>query len=134
MRWKSLLLLLIAFPACGREEEQERDFLVRVGEERFVVRIADPAQIALAREILAGRRSPMIVTGELRPGDGGFNRDPIAGRRWSWHLDPRSVTFAEVTIELCDGRPSFVEENLSYWLYTVRRFCPWNSILERELP
>jgi hypothetical protein len=36
---------------------------------------------------------------------------------------------AEVTIELCDGRPSMVEENLDYWVDTVRFFCPWGARL-----
>jgi len=34
---------------------------------------------------------------------------------------------AEVSIELCDGTPSFVEENLDYWLDTVHTYCPWSS-------
>lgn len=47
--------------------------------------------------------------------------------QWSWHVDPRAVEWADMTIELCDGCPSMVEANLSYWLGTVRSFCPWNA-------
>jgi hypothetical protein len=36
---------------------------------------------------------------------------------------------AEVTIELCDGRPSDLENNLVYWMDTVGRFCPWSARL-----
>jgi hypothetical protein len=32
-----------------------------------------------------------------------------------------------MAIELCDGRPSFVEESLFYWLLTVGSYCPWSS-------
>ena len=28
-------------------------------------------------------------------------------------------------VELCDGRPSFVEDDLDYWLDTVKQYCPW---------
>ncbi|MEO3993764.1 MAG: hypothetical protein QN229_05640 [Desulfurococcaceae archaeon TW002] len=41
-------------------------------------------------------------------GDGGFNKS------WGWHLDPDTVEVADVTIELCDGMPSFVESELDY--------------------
>jgi hypothetical protein len=34
--------------------------------------------------------------------------------------------------ELCDGRPSFVEADLAYWLGTVGRFCPWASYVYAE--
>ncbi|MCS7083111.1 MAG: hypothetical protein N2561_07235 [Bacteroidetes bacterium] len=123
---------LIALLGCGHEQGAA-EFVVRVGQERFVVRIMSPDQIETARQILAGRLSQRIISGELRAGDGGFNRDPQTGRRWSWHLDPQTVVFAEVAIELCDGLPSHVEANLPYWLGTVRRFCPWSAFVEREL-
>jgi hypothetical protein len=35
----------------------------------------------------------------------------------------------EVTMELCDGRPSDVERDLDYWVDSVGRFCPWSSAL-----
>ena len=38
---------------------------------------------------------------------------------------------AEVTIELCDGLPSHVEEDLDYWADTVKRFCPWHAKIVR---
>ena len=61
------------------------------------------------------------MTGKLVRGDGGFNQP------WSWHLDPTSVRMAEISIELCDGLPSFVEGDLDYWLGTVKTYCPWSS-------
>jgi hypothetical protein len=63
----------------------------------------------------------MHVTGKLARGDGGFNQP------WGWHLEPATVRMAEVSIELCDGRPSMVQEGLEYWLGTVGTFCPWGS-------
>jgi hypothetical protein len=33
---------------------------------------------------------------------------------WSWHIDPEDIFMAEVTIELYDGIPSQVEDNLDY--------------------
>ena len=48
---------------------------------------------------------------------------------WAWHIDPQEVGLAEFTIELCDGTPQFVEDELGYWLNTVERFCPWTAKL-----
>ncbi|MEE8373240.1 MAG: hypothetical protein V3R87_05980 [Dehalococcoidia bacterium] len=43
---------------------------------------------------------------------------------WSWHIDPQDVVMAEITMELCDGLPSHVEEDVDYWVDTVGSFCP----------
>ncbi len=123
--------------ACGggngsKLSRHYADFVVRVGDERFVIRLVRPDQIQTARLILQTGQQK-IVMGNLKDGHGGFNRDVVTNRWWSWHLDPSTVTFAEAAIELCDGRPSLIEENRDYWLNTVRSFCPWGSVLEGEL-
>jgi hypothetical protein len=33
---------------------------------------------------------------------------------------------AEVTREVCDGRPSYVEQTLAHWL-ALGRHCPWGA-------
>lgn len=62
-----------------------------------------------------------VISGELLPGDGGFNEP------WSWHLDPATVHAPDFAIEVCDGRPSMVEGDLGYWLGTLGQFCPWGA-------
>jgi hypothetical protein len=42
---------------------------------------------------------------------------------YSWHIDPDTLEFAEFTVELCDGRPSYVEDGS----LTGERFCPWSA-------
>jgi hypothetical protein len=39
-------------------------------------------------------------------GDGGFNGP------WTWHIDPATVTFAEVTIEACQTAMSAIDDDL----------------------
>lgn len=92
------------------------DFVVDVAGERFVVRLTDADTIALADANLRGRNS-MFPNGPLRNGDGGFNAP------WSWHLDPAETRFVEVAIEVCDGRPSYVETHRS----DFPRYCPWGA-------
>lgn len=36
---------------------------------------------------------------------------------------------AEVTIELCDGTPSYLEARLDDWIAAVGYFCPWSARL-----
>ena len=44
---------------------------------------------------------------------------------WGWHLE--DVTFAESTIELCDGRPSDVErQGIGFG---GGRYCPWAATI-----
>lgn len=99
----------------------------RACEQPFRVWVQNPGVIAEAERILRGATPQKIIVGELRCGHGNFNGP------WHWHLDPRTVEFAEVAMELCDGCPDFVERDLSYWLETVRRYCPWSTQLVRRV-
>ena len=42
---------------------------------------------------------------------------------WSWHIDPSTLEFAFVTTEVCDGLPSYVEDEI----VTSDQFCPWSA-------
>jgi hypothetical protein len=46
---------------------------------------------------------------------------------WTWHVDPSSASFADFTIELCDGLPSHIEADKTYWIGTVKSYCPWSA-------
>ena len=42
---------------------------------------------------------------------------------YTWHMDPQSVEFADMTVEVCDGLPSDVEKGI----ITSDRYCPWSA-------
>jgi hypothetical protein len=44
-----------------------------------------------------------------------------------------TISFAEATIELCDGCPQFLEDDLDYWIDTVQHFCPWTTRVAQRL-
>jgi hypothetical protein len=48
---------------------------------------------------------------------------------WSWHVDSEDIHMVEMTIELYDGLPSFVENELEYWLESVHRYAPWSATI-----
>ena len=91
--------------------------------EVFQILLRNSDVIAQARA-LVGAGNRRIVAGTLAPGNGGFNAP------WSWHLDPDTVAFPEVAIELCDGCPSDVEANGGHW--GSGSFCPWSSEIIAE--
>ena len=51
---------------------------------------------------------------------------------WSWYFDPADWALADFSIELCDGNPQYVEENLDEYVRTGR-YCPWGSTISREI-
>ncbi|MCC6032990.1 MAG: hypothetical protein LM561_02805 [Desulfurococcaceae archaeon] len=127
----SVLVVLIAAYAyfTWRQAREPAGWLftVDVNGERFKVLVRDPSVADELRKMLRGERRGIVI-GELRSGDGGFNKP------WSWHLDPDTISVADVAIELCDGTPSFVESELDYWLNVVKRYCPWNTKIVAEEP
>lgn len=109
----------------GTSPGDHRDFIVDVSGERFVMRTTDPATIREALEILEGAPQKFPI-GPLRRGDGGFNAP------WSWHFDPEEVRLTEIAVEVCDGRPSYVEENLEEFLRPEVGYCPWSGRIVGE--
>jgi hypothetical protein len=89
--------------------------------ETFRIELVGAANEAHARALLAGTGDGAIPNGLLVPGDGGVNKP------WSWHIDPASLSWADMTTEVCDGRPTQIEDGT----FTYERFCPWSAKLIR---
>ena len=124
----TMLMTAVALGGCQDATLPTEGAVYRVESsgEIFHVHVLDEATIALIETRLTAPTWQGIVTAEIARGDGGFNAP------WSWHMVPATVELADLTIELCDGRPSLVEADLDYWIDTVRRFCPWGGqIVER---
>jgi hypothetical protein len=85
--------------------------------ETFKVLLTDPGDIAIARDLAAGAAAPSIPNGKIIRGSADVNEG------YSWHLDPADIEFAEVTTEVCDGLPSYVEDGS----LSGDRFCPWSA-------
>jgi hypothetical protein len=62
--------------------------------------------------------------GTLKRGDGGFNGP------WTWHIDPATITFAEVTIEACQTAMSAIDDDLDYWI-DFGQVCIWGVVESR---
>ncbi len=89
----------------------------RVVNEEFRILVTDAELIAHVRALLAGGEEGRIPNGLIVRGDPGVNAP------WSWHIDPASLEFADMTIEVCDGLPSHVEDGT----LAGDRYCPWGA-------
>ena len=89
-----------------------------VVDERYKVLLTDPADIDIARRLLAGEDVPSIPNGRVI-------RETGVNEGYGWSIDPNDIEFAEVTIEVCDGLPSDVEMGI----VGGDRYCPWSAIV-----
>ena len=87
------------------------------GEETYKIALATPELVEHARQLLEGEEVAAIPVGRI------VRDDPSVNAPWSWHIDPATLEFAEVTIEVCDGLPSFVEDGS----LTSDTYCPWSA-------
>ncbi|RKT55312.1 hypothetical protein [Saccharothrix australiensis] len=100
--------------------------------ERFVLKLSDQDKIEHARRILSGEATSQVhVHGRI------VKRSAPYNSRWSYHLDPETVSFFEVAIEVCDATIPYVEHHLDEAggaFLPGLHWCPWESRLVRELP
>lgn len=125
-------LLAAGLAACGESlptppEELDGGVLAtfEVQSERFHVWTRDPGTIQRLEALEEGESRASIPNGALRrgPGPGELNAP------WAWHMAPDSVEMTEVAAEVCDGKPSFVESEVDYFVDEVGRYCPWSAEL-----
>jgi hypothetical protein len=118
-----ILCVLIGLTACGNSAiatPQKEGVVVtfRVADvEEYKIRLTEPADIEITRKLLAGEEAPRIPNGVVVRGD------PDVNVGYTWHIDPESVEFADITMEVCDGLPSDVEKGI----ITSDRYCPWSA-------
>lgn len=87
------------------------------GGEQYKIELATPELIEHAKALLAGENLPAVPNGVVIREDSGVNEP------WSWHIDPATLEFANISIVGCDGIPQYVEDKI----VTSDRFCPWSA-------
>ena len=100
--------------------------------DQFVIELTDESKIQQARNILNGTQKydETHVVGRI------IKRPAPYNPKWSYQLDPASISFFSFAIEVCDANVGYVEDHLDeaggaflpglYW-------CPWNSRLVKEI-
>jgi hypothetical protein len=116
-----------AVAGCAGDADADAPLAVATFEvadvETFKIELVTPEQVAHVRELIAGGEDGRIPNGVV------VRDSPSVNAPWSWHIDPDTLEFADMTTEVCDGLPSDVEDGL----ITSDRYCPWlTSVVELE--
>ena len=90
-----------------------------VSGETYKVRLVEQKDIDDARALLNGDPGALTPNGKINWGVVDVNSP------YQWSIDPNNFGFAEVTAEVCDGRPSYVDG--PDW--GAGFFCPWNAVI-----
>lgn len=123
-----LAFATLALAACGDGAgELDGGVLATfdVNGETFKVWTNDEETMEQLVALDAGESEETIPNGwiERGPGPDDYNEP------WSWHLEPDQVSMEESTADVCDGTPTFLEENLLEVMGTAGRFCPHDAEL-----
>ncbi|WP_437727156.1 BP74-related protein [Sorangium sp. So ce861] len=101
------------------------------GGKEFIFETTDEARIAHARRILSGEEPHEVhVMGRIVKRPAPYNPG------WSYHLDPATIAFFSVAIEVCDASATYVEDHLDEACGAFLpgcHWCPWSSKLTREV-
>ena len=97
----------------------------------FVFKLTDPKKIQEARDILSGKQKDRThVSGIIVTSAAPYNPD------WGFHYEPKTISFFQMAIEVCDAAIEYVEEHLDEVggaFLPGNRWCPWGSRLLREI-
>jgi hypothetical protein len=136
-----LLMICLITGSCNKDDDaQPCDIEIKPGTRFFEFQasegtkfvawtnkqsVLDNIDAQLAREV--GERDQHI-NGKILKNDTGCDLN----YEWSWYFDPDDWDLSDISIELCDGNPNYVEENLNDYL-DIERYCPWSSVVLREI-
>ena len=109
-----------------------------VHHDSYVLPLEDAADIAHARDLIA--RGPAaagasIAVAQIAGGSDGVNRNETAPGKplWNWHVTGFE-SFADNTVEVLDGWPSFVEQDVDGWIANTNGMIGfWSYTVTREL-
>ncbi|MGW6421758.1 BP74-related protein [Nocardia sp. NPDC055053] len=97
----------------------------------FVIELTDDKLIRHARRIVSGEETQEVhAHGRL------VKRTAPYNPKWSFHLDPSTIRFFDMAIEVCDSDMNYVEEHLDEAggaFLPGGHWCPWSSKLHREV-
>ncbi len=104
----------------------------------YVLPLTNTADIAHARALISEgpQIGEAIVVAGIAAGADGINRDYLKNppQDWSWHVT-EFVAFADMTIEILDGWPTYVESDVNGWINITGGFIGfWGYTVVDEFP
>jgi len=97
----------------------------------FIIELNDDNLIQKARDILSGKEQMEIhVHGRI------IKRTAPYNPKFGFYLDPSTINFFAMAIEVCDANMMYVEDHLDEACGAFLpgcHWCPWDSRLTREV-
>lgn len=95
----------------------------KVIEEQYSIFVTNKDTIEQIYALQRGESNAGIPIGRVLRGAVSYNKP------WNWHIDSEEISMTEMTVEVSDGLPSHVENDIAYWVDNVRYFSPWGAEL-----
>ena len=99
--------------------------------QEFIFELTAPTLIDKALKILSGEeKNEVHVMGKIIKSSKPYNPE------WDYHLDPNSISFFQMAIEVCDANMRYVNDHLDEVCGAFLpgcHWCPWDSRLTREV-
>lgn len=145
-----IALAILTFASCNDDDNVTPDpafVYFQIGEinehhgDSYILALKDALAIEQAREMINNPDKRMIVVAEITKSKSVnyyINRDINTGKKWSWHV-AEFLEFADNTIEILDGNPSYVEDNYNEWVSITKgengngRIGFWGYTVIREV-
>lgn len=97
----------------------------------FIIELTDEKTIDHALKILSGEEQSQVhVHGRI------IKRTQPYNPRFGFYLDPATINFFDMAIEVCDANMVYVEDHLDEAggaFLPGNHWCPWDSRLTREV-
>ena len=97
----------------------------------FIFKLRDSARIQEARNLLSGKEQrALALSGIIIKKPASYNLT------WSFHLDPASITFTQMHIEVCSATIRYVADHIQDVggaFLPQNRWCPWRFHLLKEV-
>jgi hypothetical protein len=150
VRLLKLFLIVVLFATCKDDDKRELDRSVvyfEVAEvdpvhgDSYLLPLRNADDIAAARQMLEEGEQKLIVAeiSNVQADKVIVNKDINNNRKWSWYVS-NFIEFTDMTIEIYDGWPEYVEENYDEWVRITKgengkgRIGFWNYTIKREVP
>ena len=154
MRKLTFLLLIgiiLSLSFCKQEEEckPSNDFIYfqvsetgtnKIHNDSYILPIAksDTSNLRIARALINEfeNTTTRIIVGKIKKGKAQcdfLNKDLVGGKIWSWHVSEFNG-FAELSTEVCDAWPTYIENNLDTWISELDGdICFWGYTVTKEI-
>lgn len=108
---------------CGHGNWQDTSFVAAASDTAIISKVFT--------ELSKPFSERKFIGGNIAGGNGGHNFN--ASHQFLWHFIPNKWDLVEMAIEACDGCPTDVDADTTYWIHNLGIYCPWNGKPVKEI-